>query len=419
MSKAPTSIKAINKLRVLNLLRLYPGISRAEICAKSGLGKATVSTIVSEWIAAGVISEAGARVRLSSIGRRPVNLELNGTARVAIGIELTGSECIAALTDLCNEPLRVLRTPMASSSIAATVEVIEKAAAELMKGHGRQRLLGIGVGVPGPVDVDRQRVIRAENIDWFDVPLGSLLTERIGKPVIVVKRNSAGALGEHWYGVGKGTDNLVYISIGVGIGSGIIVHGELYEGATGTAGEIGHLRVVPEGLRCRCGNLGCLETVASWPSVISRCRQKLQEGEPSLLTTWTRRELDRLTDRQILDVARQGDVLALTAIQEAARYLGIAIAGTINLFNPSQVIMEGSMLELGEVFFEPLREEVRRHAFSLPLGAVKIVPGQLGDRASAIGAATLVVDRFFTLANPLPDSQQRRRLSRHQFRKLE
>jgi glucokinase-like ROK family protein len=395
------SSKDLNHLRVLNLLRLYPGISRAEIVNRTGLSKATVSTIVSELIDAALVHEDGIGVQLASAGRRPVKLKLNGQIRLAIGVELTGSECIAVLTDLYGEPLRVLRYPMAESSVNTSIQVIVQAVNQLLEGYDPARLLGVEVGVPGPVDPTRQRVVQAENIGWFDVPLGPMLTERVGKPVTVVKRQNAGVVGEYWHGVGKGRANLMYVSVSVGIGCGILIQGELYAGSNGSAGEIGHITLIPDGHRCKCGNFGCLETLASSPAIVVRAIEKAKADRETLLVEWTKGALQAITSRMVIEAACQGDPLAVAVIQEAGYYLGIAIANVINLFNPSMVIVGGEMLEPGTLFLDAVREAVQRRSFSIPLAAVEVVPSSLGYRAAAIGAATLVIDRFFTLAPPV------------------
>lgn len=399
MMEQPASIKEINQQRILNLLRLHPGISRAELVNQTGLSKATVSTIVAELIDEELVYEDGIGVQTASAGRRPVKLKLNGQIRLAVGVELTGSECIAALTDLYSEPLRLVRYPMAESSVNTSINFIVRALDELLEGYDPSRLLGVEVGVPGPVDELRQRVVQAENIGWFDVPLGPMLTERLGKPVTVVKRQNAGAVGEYWHGIGKGRSNLLYVSVSVGIGCGIIVGGELYEGANGSAGEIGHITIIPDGHRCKCGNFGCLETLASSPAIAVRAREKVREHPESLLAEWSKGVLQSITGRTVMAAAGQGDALAVEVIQEAGHYLGIAIANVVNLFNPSMVIIGGEMLELGDLFLDPVREVVQRRSFSIPLSAVEVVPSSLGHYTAAIGAATLVVDRFFTSAN--------------------
>ena len=398
MLNQPTSIKAINQRRVLHLLRVNPGISRVEIASRTGLGKATVSSIVSDFVAQGIAREDGIAAQPLAVGRRPIRLRLNGQARLAIGVELTGNECIATLTDLYAEPLRVVRCPVPDMSPHAAVEAIARCVRALMEDHDPTILLGVGVGIPGQVDPSRQRVLQAVNLGWFDVPLGPLLSRRVGKPAIVVRRQNAGVLGEYWYGIGRGHTDLVYVSVGVGLGCGLLVRGELYEGAAGSAGELGHVTVVPDGHRCRCGNYGCLETVASNSAIVIRARQESKVRGRSLLLDWNGGMLESVTIRQVIQAALQGDTLSTEVIREAARYLGLGLAGIVNLFNPSLVIIGGDLLDAGEIYLAPVREEMRRRSLSIPHAAVKVVPNSLGYRGPSIGAATLVIDRFFVLS---------------------
>jgi len=403
MYDPPVSIREINQQRILNLIRLQPGICRAEIVKQTELGKATVSTIVSDFIDAGAVREVGTGEQHAPAGRRPVRLELDRQIRLAIGVELTGSEAIAVVTDLYAHPLQVVRYSLADASVETSVDLVVEVVDQLMSGRDVSRLIGVGVGVPGPVDVSRQRVIQAVNMGWFDVPLSSMLTERIGKQVTVVKRQNAGALGEVQHGIGKDRDNLLFISVGVGIGCGIIVNGQLYEGRSGSAGEIGHITVVPDGYRCNCGNYGCLETLASCPAIAVRAREKAREGRMTVLTDWTNGALQSITGKMVVQAAGEGDPLAIETIQEAASHLGIAIANVINLFNPAVVVVGGELLELGDLYLDPIREVVQQRSLPVPLSSVEIVPSSLDDQAAAIGAATLVIDEFFSLPNPFSD----------------
>ena len=274
--------KDANALRILSILRSRPGTSRTQLAQQTHLGKATVSVLVQELINESLVCEDGNGVPPATAGRPPVSLRLNSTARFSIGLEITGRECISALTDLYANPLRVMRKPMCDPTVATAVDCLAESVTGLLEGYDKGALLGIGVGVPGPVDAARRRVIRAENIGWTDVPLGPLLEERLGTPVTVVKRQNAGALGEYWHGVGRGKANLLYISVAVGIGCGVIIGGKLYEGASGSAGEIGHMTVIPDGRPCRCGSNGCLETVSSLPAIRLRAIEQIEAGASQL-----------------------------------------------------------------------------------------------------------------------------------------
>lgn len=393
------SIKDINQHRILELIRLYAGISRTEIVDKTDLSKATISKIVSTFIEAGIINELGAGPRRARAGRRLVRLELNRQIRLVIGMELTGSECIASLVDLYAQPIRTIRYPTVETSVDVSVDLLVRAVDQLMDSYDRSKLIGVGIGVPGEVDLSRQTVMQAVNIAWFNVPLGKLLTEKINKPVTVIKRQSAGALGEYRIGVGKDKDNLLYISVGVGIGSGIITRGQLYEGNIGRAGEIGHIVIVPNGNLCHCGNRGCLETLASCSAVVIRAREKIKEGRETIMIDWSQGRLESISFKMVLEAALQGDLLAIEIIQESARYLGMAIANAINLFDPAIVIIGGYPLELGDLYLGPVRDIVKQQTISGSLAAVDIKPSNLRDLAASIGAAILVIDNYFTLPN--------------------
>ena len=395
-----TGAGSFNQLQILRLLRSQAGISRADLVSQTGLGKATVSNIIARLIADGVLFEGGPEPRTKGIGRRPVQLYLNNDFRLAIGVELTGFECVAVLTDLSSQPLQTFRRPTHATAVEAAVDTVAQAVSELSQGHDASKILGVGVGVAGLIDVDRRTVIQAVNLGWSGVPLADLLEARLGKPVQVVRRQHAGALGEFWYGAGRGKSTLLYVSLGVGIGMGLVLRGELHEGANGNAGEIGHLTIEPNGQRCNCGNFGCLEALAGTPAVAARARARLKEGAGSdpLLLRWTNGLVEAITAQMVFAAAQQGDGLALEVVNELAETVGIGLAGVINLFNPDMIVIGGAVNELGDVFLGPLRETVRRRALSTPVNAVEIVNSSLGHTAGAIGAATLVLDRFFSLS---------------------
>jgi glucokinase-like ROK family protein len=390
-----------NVFRILHLLRVHPGISRIDMVRRTGLGKATVSEIVADLIRDGLVSEereaaARAEPERSKAGRRPVGLRLRGMARLAVGIELTGSELVLALTDLNANPLRLECHPILSTTVEDIVDLIAARVAQLVDGYDESCVLGAGVGVPGVVDIGRRSVLRSVPMGWLNVPLGALLEKRLGKPVVIIKRQQAGALGEYWHGIGRGQESLVFVSAGLGIGSGIILRGEVYPGADGSAGEIGHMTVVPDGHRCKCGNTGCLETVASLPAIEIRARELVKRGRGSILLDLTRGIAEAITAQMVFEAAEQGDSLAGEVVEEAAEYLGITIANLLNLFNPTMVLLGGEMFERGELFLRHVLDTVQKRTLSGALAGVEIAPASLGSRAAAIGATTLVIDRFFT-----------------------
>ena len=397
-----TSIKEINRIRILNLLRLYPGASRIELVKKTGLTKGAVSSLVADLLHEGLIQEVGAGVQLAATGRPPIQLQLKAGTHLAIGIELTGTRCVSVLADLYSKPLREIRCEVTDTSVDGLSDLVSHIVDELMAGYPVSKLLGVGVGVPAIVDKTGYKIIRSENTGLSGVPLGDILTQRVGNPVTLVKRQEAGALGEYRYGIGKGCQNLAFISIDVGIGCGVLLGGKLYEGADGYAGEIGHVIVADcgESVECRCGNYGCLETVASLPSMAAQARAKIESGQASSLDARDGGDLSAITGRSVINAAQQGDALSIQVVQDAAGHVGKVVSTMVSLLNLSLVVFSGEMAELGDLFFGPIQEAVCSRAYPASSQSVEIVSSALGNQAAAIGAATLVIDRFFTPAVP-------------------
>jgi len=308
--------------------------------------------------------------------------------------------------NLCGNPVETRQLVVPDLSIGTAVDLVDKVVRDFVERCPRDRVLGVGIGVPGPVDHSHSRVIQAVNLGWVDVPLAAMVEEKTNLPTTVLKRQNAGALGEYWYGVGKPRDAVLFVSVGIGIGSGIVIGGKLYQGVSGYSGEIGHMTVVPNGDRCNCGNYGCLETVASASALALRARQRIRDGEDSLLLERTKGLLDTITPGMVLDAAKSGDHLASEVVTEAAVFLGIAIANAINLMNPSIVVLGGEILNESDLFIQPIRETVRRRACTPCSIGIEIVPARWGVLAAAVGAAALVIDGFFMGAENamLPES---------------
>ena len=264
------SIRNINQLRVLEALRASPGLSRTELVRDTGLGKATVSELVREFIGKGLVREDAAAPEESSVGRRRIKLELSGSNWLAVGVELTGAHCISVVCDLHGRPLRSLITPLRGTTVEGAQRTLVEAVGEVLADFGPAHVVGVGVGVPGVVDSTRRRVVLAENLGWRYVPLADNVEPSLPSAVFLINRNRAGALAEYWYGANKGNRSLVYVSLGLGVGCGIMIGGLLYEGASGAAGEIGHMVLDINGPKCGCGNKGCFEALASRTAIFRR-----------------------------------------------------------------------------------------------------------------------------------------------------
>jgi glucokinase len=250
------------------------------------------------------------------------------------------------------------------------------------------QLGGVSLAAAGAIDSQRGIITLSPNLPgWHDVPLGDIISERLGVRTWLINDANAAALGEHQFGAGSGVDNLIYLTIGTGIGGAIIIDGKLYTGACGSAGEIGHMTIVIDGPRCECGNIGCLETLASGKAVAREAIERISSGERSSLTEITGGKIESVTAKDVAMAAQRGDPLAEDTINNAAVYLGVGMANLVNIFNPEMIVVGGGMANIGDRLLNPARQVVRERAFPVSAEAVRIVAAELGDNAGLLGAA--------------------------------
>ncbi|HSW28266.1 MAG TPA: ROK family protein [Longimicrobiales bacterium] len=250
-------------------------------------------------------------------------------------------------------------------------------------------VLGLGIGSPGPLDLERGIVLDAFNLGWKDFPLRDALGEAVGLPVILDNDANCATWGEYWQGAGRGARSLVGVTLGTGIGGGVILQGTLVHGASASAGEVGHMSIDFHGRRCKCGNYGCLEAYASGPNIAARAREGLEAGAESVLTSLVEGDLTRLTAATVYEAILEGDAYAGEVMLETAKILGAGVANIVNVLNPHVVVIVGGVTRAGHYLFNPLRAEVRRRAFKSAEQACRIVPGELPQTAGVIGAAGL------------------------------
>ncbi len=379
---------------VLELIWQQRGISRADIARQTGLSRSTVSEIISDLLVTDLVLEAGDGP--SRGGRRPIILEFNDVAHVILGIDMGSTHVSVMLTDLRG---RELDWEHREHPVRTDPEGTEQLIAELCDGvlarheGARKRLLGVGVAVPSPVDPLRPRQVSDVLLPhWSGHGVLEQLQFTHGVPVLVDNDANLGALAEHWWGVGRGLDDFTYVKLGTGVGGGHIIRGEIYRGATGVAGEIGHMVIRPGGLPCSCGNRGCLETLVGTRALLRRAAELLAELPDSSLhgTDLTIEEIER--------AALDGDPLTGALVQEVAEHLAAAVAGVLNLMNPSAVVLGGSLARLGPLLLAPIREGARTQTLVNSMAASRILVSELGPHAIARGAATLVLDS--ALADP-------------------
>jgi glucokinase-like ROK family protein len=362
-------------------------ISRAEISRHTGLSRSTVSETVDALIPTGLIAEVG--VAPSNGGRPPVVLEFQDDAFAILGVDMGAAHVAVALTDLRGRVLawKERAHPVRTDPGGTRALIMELCDNCLTKWpSGIRRLVGVGVAVPNPVDPHHPDRLSEVVLPAWQGSLGlNLLTERYGVPLMVDNDANLAALGERWWGAGREIDDFAYIKVATGVGLGLVVNGRIYRGATGVAGEIGHLAIDPNGLPCICGLRGCLATLVGAPALVARAHALLADHPASALAD------TELTLVSIEDAALAGDALALALVHEVAEHLGIAVAGLLNLLNPKLVVLGGGLARLGDVLLEPLREAIRHRTLISSLVACEIRTSELGEQSTAVGAATMVL----------------------------
>ncbi len=247
--------------------------------------------------------------------------------------------------------------------------------------------VGIGLGSPGPLDRETGTVLETPNLGWRNFPLRDLIANSIGLPAALDNDANAATLGEWWQGAARGVDNVLGVTLGTGIGGGLVLNGEVYHGASDVAGEIGHTTIDSNGRKCACGNYGCLEAYASGPAIAARAVEGLHAGAPSLLPDLVDGDVDRITAAHVSEAIIAGDTYAAEVMRDTAKFLGIGVANLVNILNPEMIVISGGVTRAGDHLFGPLRSEVRKRAFKVASDACKIVPSDLGDTAGVIGAA--------------------------------
>ncbi len=316
-------------------------------------------------------------------GSHIVGVDLGGTS-INVGVVPSEGGTVLGMRSLPTDPERGAK---------AVVDRINGMIRDAMKDARREASLpedafrGIGIGSPGPLDRSTGTILNTPNLGWRNFPLRDLVSNEIGLEAALDNDANAAALGEYWLGAGRDVRHLVAVTLGTGIGGGIVVDGEVYHGASDVAGEIGHMTIDSTGRRCNCGSYGCLEAYASGPAIAARAVEGLESDAASVLPEMVDDDLSRITAETVYEAIVAGDLYAGEVMRETAKLLGSGIANLINVLNPELVVISGGVTRAGEHLFEPLRAEVRKRAFREAADACRIVSSELGDMAGVVGAA--------------------------------
>jgi predicted NBD/HSP70 family sugar kinase len=376
-----SSLREFNRLRIVDFLRTNGTASRAELARRTGLSRSTVSTLVADLQRRGlVVEKVGEFAGEGQPGRPAALLELEPSAAAAVGVDFDHDKVRVAVSDLSRSVLAEASAPHdvdhdSAGALDLAAQLVQQVLDEAKVAP--DRLLGVGIALAGPIDHDKRALHPSAVLPgWAEVDAAGELERRLDAPAYVDNDANLGALAEVTLGAGRNARFAAYVSISSGIGAGIIVDGRPYRGHRGTAGEVGHVVVDPQGPICRCGNRGCLETLASGPALLRLVQASRTEP---------------MTVKGMIDLARDGDAGCRRAIADAGSAVGGVVAGLVNLFSPEMVVVGGDLGEAGDLLLDSLREAVRRDALPAAASELKVVAGELGERANLLGALALVL----------------------------
>lgn len=350
-------------------------ISRADIAQITGLNKATVSSLINELLEEELVYESGSGE--SSGGRRPVILHFNRVAGFSIGIDIGVNYILSILTNLKGEILFEKNQPIIDSSYPVVIEQVKTMVRTIIDEmpYSKYGVVGLAIGVPGMVDKEGT-VLLAPNLGWKNINIKEEMEVEFHVPVLVENEANAGAYGEKQFGAGQSSQNILYISAGIGIGVGIILNGQLYKGQSGFSGEIGHMIININGKQCRCGSQGCWEAYASENALLSMTDQ------------------ENATLESLIQLADNNNPDTIELFEKIGEYLGYGINNIINSFNPGQVII-GNRLAMAKKWIEnPILETVKSHTLSYNQNNFELLFSKLSTHSTALGVVAFAIDNF-------------------------
>jgi glucokinase-like ROK family protein len=386
-------VRKINKSIVMNTLRLHAPISRARVANLTGLNRGTVSNIIHVLIEEGLVSENDQEN--PKIGRPGINLSLRPDGGAVVGLEIGVDFINILLTNFAAETLwgttvETDPTQSQTSIISQAEQLIENALNIAQK--NKLRPLGVGIGIPALINLQRGEVIFAPNLNWKNVPLRLMLNQHFRLPIYIENDANLSALGEYYFGVARGCDNFIYLASGIGLGGGIMIGGKLFRGQHGYAGEIGHTQRDRQGEICGCGRRGCWETQVGPRAVLRRVTKELEIHPDQFLLDACQGDLNNLTFNMVVKFALEGNRTCNQAIEDVASYLGEGIADLVNIFNPELVVVGGTFI-LGKVILQPIIEKtIFSKALQPSADGLRVAFSERGTNACVFGAVAIVLD---------------------------
>jgi N-acetylglucosamine repressor len=394
-----TRLRQQNINVVINNINQHAPITKKEIAVKTGLSFAKVNSITMELNSIGLITETG---KAESNGGRPSAIyKINPKFGYVIGCELSHNKVSTIVVDLKGKIIskHSLTFNIKEGKDALIAKILDniKTALDSLK-FSKKKVIGIGIAVAGLVNPQNGMSTPFPHlVDWGDIAIRDIVEKEFALFCYVENVANSAALAELNFGIKKKVDNILALNVGSGLGLGIILNGRLYKGVTGSAGEFGHITVDENGPLCKCGNVGCLETLASTSAVVNRAKEMLTKQVVSSLTTLTNGNPDCLDFKMICESALQGDKLAFSLLDEMGRNLGEGIVTLINLFNPRMIIVGGRICFAKDMILQPVMSVVQKRALEIPRKSTEIIFSTLGSDAGIIGAAVPVLEHFFSI----------------------
>ncbi len=309
---------------------------------------------------------------------------------LVLGIDLGGTKILTAVVNPQGKILAQNYCPTPAQDYPALVQAILKSANRALKqaGIGANGLTAVGIGAAGLSDPETGILFTSPNLPQCrDVPLGDDIAQGLGVKTFLTNDANAAALGEFYFGAGRGAHNFIYITISTGIGGGIIIDDRLYTGATGTAGEVGHMTIDADGPPCRCGNKGCWEALASGSALAKEARRKISQGAQTAILDYADGDIDKVTAETVQQAAEQGDALAEELIARTGYYFGIGLANLINIFNPELIVIGGGLSNMGDRLLKPAFRMAEERSFRQTCQKVRLARAELGPNSGVLGAA--------------------------------
>ncbi len=395
------SVAQLNKSQVFDLVRKKGPISRTEIARTIGLSMPTVMKITEEFTRKNLLMEIGKGE--SRGGRQPELLELNSDSKFCIGVGIGRSRTYAVMINLigevvCREIMETGNTAYPEVWINRLIETIE----QLIQNSGimENQILGMGIGMPGILDIKNGEVLFSPDFHWENVKLLEPVKKRFSMDITLENANRALAMGEYFFGAGIESKNFLVVNLGHGIGSAIVREGEFYRGSSGSSGEIGHIVLEKDGPQCNCGNKGCLEAIASGNAIARDAKIAILEGKKTMVKDLAGDDINLVEAKTVFEAAKRGDKVAGGIVERAIQYIGIGLANYINLLDPDLIILSGGLTNADKIFFKRIQEVVRLRQMKFAGRQVKVLISRMGENGTAVGSASMVLKKFIKYGNP-------------------